>query len=417
MEATVSTDNPLGSTSDPGFTTSRSGIATGDYEARLSAQEERLAAQGEQIATLLQGATNPAAVMARLESAPTNWHQAMVYFLTSKAAEDTHMRRRVPLMYAGSLLMVTTQIIATYGLLVAMLVPACNSNSHCNDRTGFFCYESPVGHSGNCKMCGQAAPLPYYLSNERIPGCEGGCTEGPYTYEYKEYNVVWDQHYKQGFMGKRSTTPEAFAGYNFTMIKETCTRPIRSFRWKYEGRLDSTVVTDRGDLPAWIPNERIQPRGGESEYSTGSVARWCNACVQPSEFDEGDGLMQSDPETGLAVSIMNNRLLALNNLRAMSFTDWVALMLCSYLVGLTVFGEIKDILLCELSAQRNLSELSLGWQRALAVLSRLRSQFFLQPLMGAIPAVVLTQGGSAMAICFNTIVRKGIVFAFGHATR
>ena len=37
------------------------------------------------------------------------------------------------------------------------------------------------------------------------------------------------------------------------------------------------------------------------------------------------------------------------------------------------------------------------------MLGVLRSHFFLLPLMGAIPVVVLTQGGSAMAICFNTI--------------
>ena len=70
---------------------------------------------------------------------------------------------------------------------------------------------------------------------------------------------------------------------------------------------------------------------------------------------------------------------------------------------MTVVGEIKDTALCSMSAERNIKELSLGWQIALEILNVLRSQFFLQPLMGAIPVVVLTQGGSAMTICFNTI--------------
>ena len=48
-------------------------------------------------------------------------------------------------------------------------------------------------------------------------------------------------------------------------------------------------------------------------------------------------------------------------------------------------------------------ELTVAWRVALAVLDRLRSQFLLAAVMGAIPAVVLTQGGSAMAICFNTV--------------
>ena len=53
--------------------------------------------------------------------------------------------------------------------------------------------------------------------------------------------------------------------------------------------------------------------------------------------------------------------------------------------------------------ERHSKELGPGWQLALNLLNRLRSQVFLQPLMGAIPAVVLTQGGSALNICFNTI--------------
>jgi hypothetical protein len=32
--------------------------------------------------------------------------------------------------------------------------------------------------------------------------------------------------------------------------------------------------------------------------------------------------------------------------------DWVALILCSYVVGLQVVGEIKDINLCEIAMDR-----------------------------------------------------------------
>eukprot|EP01051_Picozoa_sp_SAG22_P007689 SAG22_NODE_550_length_9202_cov_30.666484_4_plen_114_part_00 len=71
--------------------------------------------------------------------------------------------------------------------------------------------------------------------------------------------------------------------------------------------------------------------------------------------------------------------------------DWIALLLCAYIVGLQVCGEIKDTALCEMAMQRNLKELSLGWQIGLKVLNRLRAQFFLAPLMGVIPGVILTQ--------------------------
>ena len=56
-----------------------------------------------------------------------------------------------------------------------------------------------------------------------------------------------------------------------------------------------------------------------------------------------------------------------------------------------------------MQAQANGDKLSMPWKVALEVLNRLRSQFFLAPLMGATPAVVVTQGGHALAICFNTI--------------
>ena len=87
--------------------------------------------------------------------------------------------------------------------------------------------------------------------------------------------------------------------------------------------------------------------------------------------------------------------------------DWVALILCSYVVGMQMVGEIKDTSLCEIAMDRNIKELPIFWQYALGFLNRLRSQFFLQPLVGAIPCVVLTQGGSAVDICFNTIAVSG----------
>ena len=103
--------------------------------------------------------------------------------------------------------------------------------------------------------------------------------------------------------------------------------------------------------------------------------------------------------------------------------DWVALLLCSCIVGLSVVGEIKDTLLCELAMDRHLKELSPVWRFALNVLNRLRAQLFLSPLMGAIPGVVLTQGGSALLIAFNTIAVlfitevDNLAYAFGLGER
>ena len=174
-----------------------------------------------------------------------------------------------------------------------------------------------------------------------------------------------------------------------------------------------SVVTDRGDIDRdypWVPNERIKPTSNLfiKSFSSASAARWCAACVHTSEYGmdaEDDGLTLSDLDgsTGLTVSIMNKRLLAMTNTKAMSIADWVALAMCAYIVGLNIAGEVKDMMLCEMSIDSKKDDLSQGWLLALTALGRLRSQILLAPLMGAIPAVVLTQGGHSLAICFNTI--------------
>jgi phage terminase large subunit-like protein len=229
-------------------------------------------------------------------------------------------------------------------------------------------------------------------------------------------------------------TPLGFAGFNFTMVQQRCTIPIRGFRWDYSGERENTVVVDRGDIDRdypWIPNERLQPWNSLmfTKFSSASASRWCAACVETVPFDEEDGLTMTDDDTGLTVSIMNKKLLAMTNTKAMAKLDWVALLMSAYVVGLMVSGEIKEcvthllcrckrrvsacsssdildvcsIVLCEIQAQKNAHKLTAPWQLALEALNCLRSQFFLAPLMGATPAIVVTQGGSALAICFNTI--------------
>ena len=90
---------------------------------------------------------------------------------------------------------------------------------------------------------------------------------------------------------------------------------------------------------------------------------------------------------------MNKRLLAKTSIDAMSTFDWIAHFLCSYVVGLQVCGEIKDTALCEMAMEGHLKELSLFWRGALNFLNRLRSQVFLQPLMGKTRLSCLRKAG------------------------
>ena len=347
-----------------------------------------------------------AAVVASLSAAPTNWHQATVYFMTTKAEQDREMRRKAPLMFAAGLAMVVVQIFAICGIARSLTDPPCLTNMQCT-QAGYYC-----GVEAKCDPCGQYPPLVEYVSDVLVPGE----IFGPFKmmtangHEFQQINKIYDQSYPHRprlFFLKRSDTPDGFWGYNFTMVQNRCTKPIQAFSYASEKDDDGNIVmTDRGDLPLEFTHADDDSRS----FSARDVRAWCSACVrrpgpddvEPERLDEY-GLFQFDNATGLEVSVMNNKLNSVLAINAMSWLDWCALTLCSYVVGATVVGEIKDTALCAMAAERNSLELSRGWRIALDMLNILRTQVFLLPLMGAIPVLILTQGGSALAVCFNTI--------------
>lgn len=193
-------------------------------------------------------------------------------------------------------------------------------------------------------------------------------------------------------------------------VLDRCAEPIHSIGWAIEkvpGNGDTDVLmSNRGDLPPELTPGKTESK----QFTAKNIRAWCAACTR--RLGPGDllpepledyGLAVYDSETGLEVSVMNNKLRSILVLAAMSRPDWMALLLCSYVVGMTVVGEIKDTALCRIAIERNVKELTIGWKIGLELLNTLRSQFFLLPLMAAVPVVVLTQGGSALQVCFNTI--------------
>lgn len=77
--------------------------------------------------------------------------------------------------------------------------------------------------------------------------------------------------------------------------------------------------------------------------------------------------------------------------------------MCAYFVGLSIVGELKDTTLCSIAANRGRDQLSNGWQIALQVLGRIRVHCFCAAILSAIPVVILTRGGEAMTVAFNTV--------------
>eukprot|EP01052_Picozoa_sp_SAG31_P023491 SAG31_NODE_1941_length_6859_cov_3.362278_2_plen_461_part_00 len=118
------------------------------------------------------------------------------------------------------------------------------------------------------------------------------------------------------------------------------------------------------------------------------VASWCESCVSPID---------------LAVDTLTGDALARANVSSMGLFDWFALVLSTFIVALTVVGELKDIELVKLAVLHAADKLTLRWRMALAVLCGMRRWLFLPYLVLAVPWLLLNKGGDALSVCFNSV--------------
>ena len=108
---------------------------------------------------------------------------------------------------------------------------------------------------------------------------------------------------------------------------------------------------------------------------------------------------------------------------AMRGSDWTALLLASIVVAFGVFGEVRDAMMCEfaIAAIRKRSEVPRGWRYAMGLLNLLRLFGFLPFILWSVIALVVFRGGSALAICLNTVAVLFLVeldnLAFSHGLR
>ena len=108
---------------------------------------------------------------------------------------------------------------------------------------------------------------------------------------------------------------------------------------------------------------------------------------------------------------------------AMHGSDWTALLLASIVVAFGVFGEVRDAMMCEfaIAAIRERSEVPGGWRYAMGLLNLLRLFGFLPFILGSVVKLVVFRGGSALAICLNTVAVLFLVeldnLAFSHGLR
>lgn len=85
-----------------------------------------------------------------------------------------------------------------------------------------------------------------------------------------------------------------------------------------------------------------------------------------------------------------------SNAGVMDWVDWVALFFSSYMVGLTVAGEIKDIIVCEIARQRAGDAIAPHWHNVLFITNGVRRWVFLCVFVWIVPNLVALKGGDAL---------------------
>jgi hypothetical protein len=314
-------------------------------------------------------------VVAHLTEAPTNWHQAVVFFVATSELEDEAMKAYVPAMFATSVLMTVVQCMTAMAVFISTILPSCRTSDQC--PAGLYCQ---IGFSYRCQFCGSNAPLIMQFDVDGIG----------------TYNQVFDEN---------------FRGYNHSTVAAVCADPWvnscpnvcpegtakdvgdRMGRncdtlcndFAAEGSMDMLgVAPPRDELRLGFNNMGNWDLG----YSTTRILEWCNYCVHDVTGDV-------DPLTqwGLLEA----------NVESMGTPDWVAYMFASFIVSFQVVGELKDIQLCNLAMEHAGSAISPRWLFGLQFVGFMRRWVFLTLLTCSVPMLVVYRGGDALQICFNTV--------------
>ena len=71
------------------------------------------------------------AVAGWLTEASPNWHQATIFFCTTDAPEDAELRKRGPVLFVASCIIVFVQLITLVGVIIGTLARSCVKADHC----------------------------------------------------------------------------------------------------------------------------------------------------------------------------------------------------------------------------------------------------------------------------------------------
>ena len=317
----------------------------------IVAMEGKLQAMQGKIADLEARLSGPAAddrsaalaVYARIAEAPTNLHQATVFFAASDDPEDSARALRLLALGCATVL---AQCAVACGVFIGIRVPACESSDQCDD--GMFCEVD----TGRCYHCGGrypgGVPVPMEIGPSCVMGDSGLTVEG------------------DGCTTLNEPGDPNFSGFNHTSVKALCDVPA-VVEVEAPGNFDAGLVVE--------------------VWSKERVFSWCDACVEIN--------YEVDPLT--AYSKM------MGHFDSMARYDVLALALATGMVALALLAEIKDLTLVALAIEQAGDRLSPWWRRSLSLLNGVRRWVFLPALLATVPSLVLVKGGDALNICFNTV--------------
>jgi hypothetical protein len=299
-------------------------------------------------------------VIGTASSVPCNWHQATIFFMGSENPADATMNGRARLMLFAGLLLIVFQVLTAVGIFVGVVTPSCKTSKQCG-QVGMFC----VPEGRGCQYCGLHGPLlpladPNAISNH-----------GPYNPNEpaRVLDCPWAAEETLG--GRVENYPDkCLPPGNKTLLHALCTQ---SANWK-------ELLAEGG-----YSNDKHPWTG--TAISPAFIKSWCESCVTTVDW-EADMFTTID--------------LIFDSVDAMGPLDWTALVFASYIVGQTIVGELKDMLLCQIAIERLGDKLG-PWRHPIIIGIFMRRTLFLPVMLGTVAMLVVFRGGDSLSVCFNTV--------------
>ena len=143
---------------------------------------------------------------------------------------------------------------------------------------------------------------------------------------------------------------------------------------------------------SWCPHTSRAPAARLRrcwQLASAHCRQWC--------ADKSLSSISVHSETGDVALYYEGRLARIN-VAVMRAPDMLTLLFSSFVVGLSVCSEIRDVELARKAIVASGENISAGWRRALTALNLLRRWVFVPSLVCSVPNLVVYQGADSLAV-------------------